>query len=117
MIDNIPGKETDRKTLFGELNWIFTAVTDSIAWSVLSKPLFYKLFRQDALVASLFRNYLLAERIMRSVNCTPISYPKLPETHNHSLWDSWDLAVDLCLSQLPSILKNNEYSVNLLYNI
>jgi regulatory associated protein of mTOR len=111
MVDNIPGKETDRKTLLGELNWIFTAVTDSIAWSVLPKDLFLTLFRQDALVANLFRNYLLAERIMRSVNCNTVSYPKLPETHNHQMWESWDLAVDLCLSQLPSVLKNNNYSV------
>jgi regulator-associated protein of mTOR len=52
---------------------------------------------------------------MRSVNCTPNSYPKIPETHNHSYWDSWDLTVDLCLSQLPSLFKNKnlEYSVYL----
>jgi regulator-associated protein of mTOR len=55
MINNLPGKENDRKTLLGELNWIFTAITDSIAWSVLPKHLFNKLFRQDALLASLFR--------------------------------------------------------------
>jgi hypothetical protein len=35
LLDNIPGKLTDRKTPMGELNWIFTAVTDTIAWSVL----------------------------------------------------------------------------------
>jgi regulator-associated protein of mTOR len=53
---------TDRKTPLGELNWIFTAVTDTIAWSVLSRETFQRLFRQDLLVASLFRNYLLAQR-------------------------------------------------------
>lgn len=35
LIDKIPGRQTDRKTLLGELNWIFTAVTDTIAWNVL----------------------------------------------------------------------------------
>ena len=35
LIDRIPGRQTDRKTLLGELNWIFTAVTDTIAWNVL----------------------------------------------------------------------------------
>lgn len=34
-IDRIPGRQNDRKTLLGELNWIFTAVTDTIAWNVL----------------------------------------------------------------------------------
>jgi len=37
--------QTDRKTPLGELNWIFTAITDTIAWNVLPKPLFQKLFR------------------------------------------------------------------------
>lgn len=50
----------------GELNWIFTAITDTIAWNVLPQKLFQRLFREDLLLASLFRNYLLAERIMRS---------------------------------------------------
>lgn len=48
--------------------------------------LFQRLFRQDLLVASLFRNFLLAERIMRSYNCTPISSPKLPLTYQHPMW-------------------------------
>nr|GEV86057.1 regulatory-associated protein of TOR 1 [Tanacetum cinerariifolium] len=73
LIDRIPGRQTDHKTLLGELNWIFTAVTDTIAWNVLPHELFQRLFRQDLLVASLFRNFLLAERIMRSANCSPPS--------------------------------------------
>ena len=31
----IPGRLNDRRTPIGELNWIFTAVTDTIAWNVL----------------------------------------------------------------------------------
>ncbi|KAF5835275.1 hypothetical protein DUNSADRAFT_7637 [Dunaliella salina] len=86
LIDQIPGRQTDRKTPLGELNWIFTAITDTIAWNVLPKPLFQKLFRSDLLVASLFRNFLLAERIMTAANCNPVSYPRLPPTHNHPMW-------------------------------
>lgn len=125
--------QTDRKTPLGELNWIFTAITDTIAWNALPKPLFQKLFRsvrlemfcfwpkcvfeiaagidkkacatsfishrdtadtsacntchaQDLLVASLFRNFLLAERIMTAANCNPVSFPRLPPTHNHPMW-------------------------------
>lgn len=55
--------------MLGELNWIFTAITDTIAWNILPRDLFQKLFRQDLLVASLFRNFLLAERILRYVTC------------------------------------------------
>ncbi|XP_042050118.1 regulatory-associated protein of TOR 1-like isoform X1 [Salvia splendens] len=108
LIDRIPGRQTDRKTLLGELNWIFTAVTDTIAWNVLPhvSDLFQRLFRQDLLVASLFRNFLLAERIMRSANCSPISYPMLPPTHQHHMWDAWDMAAEICLSQLPTLVED-----------
>ncbi|CAH9103197.1 unnamed protein product [Cuscuta europaea] len=106
LIDRIPGRQTDRKTLLGELNWIFTAVTDTIAWNVLPHDLFQRLFRQDLLVASLFRNFLLAERIMRSANCSPISYPMLPPTHQHHMWDAWDMAAEICLSQLPTLVQD-----------
>ena len=99
-VDRIPGKENDRKTPLGELNWIFTAITDTIAWNVLPSPLFQRLFRQDLLVASMFRNFLLADRILRSLNCTPMSLPSLPSTCNHPLWQAWDLAVETCLHQL-----------------
>ncbi|KAK4776485.1 hypothetical protein SAY86_005173 [Trapa natans] len=106
LIDKIPGLPNNRKTLLGELNWIFTAVTDTIAWNVLPLDLFRRLFRQDLLVASLFRNFLLAERIMRSANCSPISHPMLPPTHQHHMWDAWDMAAEICLSQLPSLIED-----------
>lgn len=51
--------------MLGELNWIFTAITDTIAWSSLPSDLFQQLFRADLLTASLCRNFLLADRIMR----------------------------------------------------
>ncbi|KAG8791104.1 hypothetical protein FRC12_010154 [Ceratobasidium sp. 428] len=68
-----------------------------------SRDIFRRLFRQDLMVAALFRNFLLAERIMRNYHCTPQSYPPLPPSHNHPLWNSWDLAVDSCLAQLPQL--------------
>lgn len=110
LVMKIPGDLKDRRTPLGELNWIFTAVTDTIAWLVFPRDVFKRLFRQDLLVAALFRNFLLAERIMRAYNCTPISQPALPATHNHPLWSSWDLAVDACLSQLPALLEAEAYA-------
>ena len=109
-VDAIPGATNDRKTPLGELNWIFTAVTDSIAWNVLPKPLFTRLFRQDLLVASMFRNFFLADRILSSFNCTPISFPPLPPgTAQHPLWQAFDLACETLLFQLiqDGILGNH----------
>ncbi|EEB06468.2 WD repeat protein [Schizosaccharomyces japonicus yFS275] len=104
MVLKIPGRLQDRRTPLGELNWIFTAITDTIAWNTFPKHLFRRLFRQDLMVAALFRNFLLAQRIMRVHNCHPQSSPELPSTYNHPMWNSWDLAIDNCLSQLPALL-------------
>lgn len=104
MVMKLPGDLKDRRTPLGELQWIFTAVTDTIAWLSFPRDTFMRLFRQDLLVAALFRNFLLAQRIMTTYHCTPMSHPELPSTHNHPLWDSWDLAVDGCLAQLPELL-------------
>lgn len=104
----VPGRLQDRRSPLGELNWIFTAITDTIAWNTLPRALFKKLFRQDLMVAALFRNFLLSERIMRTYKCHPISSPELPETHHHPLWKSWDLAVEMVLAQLPALIDQEE---------
>ncbi|KAJ1919977.1 Target of rapamycin complex 1 subunit kog1 [Mycoemilia scoparia] len=101
----LPGSTIDRRTPLGELNWIFVTITDSIAWSVLPQEMFYKLFRQDTIVASLFRNFLLADRIMRFYDCQPTCSPALPATHKHPMWEKWDTEVDICLKQLPKLLN------------
>ena len=98
----IPGKLSDRRTPLGELNWIFTAITDTIAWLILPRELFRRLYRQDLLIASLSRNYLLAQRILKSLYCTASAYPPLPPAHQHNLWTLWDHALDTLLAQLVS---------------
>lgn len=100
----VPGKLAERRTPLGELNWIFTAVTDTIAWNTLPRDIFRKLFRQDLMVAALFRNFLLSQRIMRAYGCHPLSVPKMADTHDHPMWESWDLAMEMVLAQLPAML-------------
>ena len=100
IIDSLPGDLMDRHTPLGELNWILTTITDTIAWSVLPRQLFLRLFRHDLSVALMFRNFLLADVIMREAGVTPRSYPPLPPTHNHPLWESWNVVVELLLHQL-----------------
>lgn len=109
LVDKLPGSAAARKTPLGELNWIFTAVTDAIAFDMLPTDLFLKLFRQDVLVASMFRNFLLACRVMKSSKCTPVSYPALPDCTSHRLWDAWDMVVDEALQRLPSLQSSAEY--------
>ncbi|TFK56405.1 hypothetical protein OE88DRAFT_12946 [Heliocybe sulcata] len=103
MVMQLPGDLKDRRTPLGELNWIFIAITDTIAWTTFPREVFTRLYRSDLLIASLFRNFLLAERIMKNYHCTPHTHPPLPPTNTHRLWASWDLAVDACLRQLPDL--------------
>lgn len=104
IVKAIPGKSSERRSPIGELNWIFTAITDTIAWNTLDKATFKKLFRQDLMVAALFRNFLLAQRVMRRYGCNPQCYPSIGNCYNHPLWDSWDLAVELVLAQIPAFV-------------
>ncbi|CAL8090399.1 unnamed protein product [Calicophoron daubneyi] len=105
LLDRIPGSHSNRMSLLGEVNWIFTAVTDTIAWCSFPIDIFQKLFRQDLLVASLFRNFLLAERIMKTYGCQPVSAPSLLPTFRHPMWDAWDHALDRVVHYLPRMLK------------
>ncbi|GMT33590.1 hypothetical protein PFISCL1PPCAC_24887 [Pristionchus fissidentatus] len=107
LIDDIPGVLTDRRTLLGELNWIFTAITDTMAWNALPRDVFQRLFRQDLLLASLFRSFLLGERIMRAYGCGVVSCPRLPSTADHPLWESWEYTIDLCISHLISQMNGD----------
>ncbi|GME81644.1 unnamed protein product [Ambrosiozyma monospora] len=105
----IPGKTSERKSPLGELSWILIAVTDSIAWNTISRPLFKKLFRQDLMVAALFRNFLLAKRIMQKMGVHPMSDPPLADVSNHPMWDSWDLAIEEVLTQM--LKKRKEHPI------
>ena len=68
-IDRIPGKHTDRKTPLGELNWIFTAVTDTIAWNLLPRALFQRLFRQVRMTLFLIIARLLSTCLQAKHTC------------------------------------------------
>ncbi|KAK7436889.1 Target of rapamycin complex 1 subunit kog1 [Stygiomarasmius scandens] len=91
---SIPGDLRDRTTPLGELNWIFNAIADAIAWSVFSAEDFARMYRSDPLVSSLSRNFLLAERLMKDYSCTPRTSPPLPSTYLHPLWRAWNDALE-----------------------
>jgi regulator-associated protein of mTOR len=40
MLIQLPGDLKDRRIPWGELNWIFTAITDTITWTTFSRATF-----------------------------------------------------------------------------
>ena len=95
------GEKKDRKTLHGQLGWIMAGLVEAIAWDSLTKDeshqsgtvgynsyhqnagqnqaaktrqtfkLFHDQFRGDMLLSSLYKNFVLADRVMRSYGCNP----------------------------------------------
>ncbi|KAF9235142.1 raptor N-terminal caspase like domain-containing protein [Melanogaster broomeanus] len=106
MVMQLPGH------LWAELNWIFTAITDTIAWTTFPRDVFTRLYRSDPAHCVSLPQLLLAERIMKNYHCTPHTHPALPATNTHSLWAAWDLAIDTCLRQLPDLLAKNSGAPN-----
>lgn len=39
--------------------------------------------------------------MLRDFDCTPVSYPDIPSTHLHALWQVWDTALEDFLFQVP----------------
>jgi regulator-associated protein of mTOR len=86
LVDKIPGRLNERKTVLGELNWIFTAITDTIAWNLLPPELFQRLFRQVsslhlyAFLLQSSRNCIMWNLLspMRSLPGTPLRPPPCP---------------------------------------
>ena len=51
------------------------------------------------------RNFLLAKRLMKSLNCTAQSWPPLPDSSTHQLWQTWDLAAESCLFHISFLQR------------
>ena len=79
-----------------------------MAWTSFFRDIFTKLYRCDSLIASLSRNSLLSERIMKSYRCTTLSFPAFCPINAHPLLA---VSVDTCLRQLPDLLSMSARNV------
>jgi hypothetical protein len=77
----------------------------------LFKPYLYNYEFKDQLTASLFRSFLLAERIMAENNCHVVSQPVLPSVFSHPLWNHWEYTIDVYLNNITQVRepKQNVY--------
>lgn len=92
---SVPGELTDRQMLLGQLDWVLTLITDAIAKDSLPKEEFDELFREDLLTGTLFRRFLLSQRVLKRAGCHAVSKPALPDCSQHRLWAIWDHLMDM----------------------
>ncbi|KXJ84572.1 hypothetical protein RP20_CCG007925 [Aedes albopictus] len=93
-----PGDIADRLMVCGQLDWVMTLVLDAIGRDSLPQPLYMQLFRGDILTGTIFRRFLLAQRILRKAGVNPQSRPALPDCSTHRLWALWDKIMDLTVT-------------------
>uniref|UniRef100_A0A183E0K9 Regulatory-associated of TOR 1 n=1 Tax=Gongylonema pulchrum TaxID=637853 RepID=A0A183E0K9_9BILA len=62
----------------------------------------------DLVLSSVFRSFVLADRIMCDNHCHVVSQPAIPSVHGHPLWSAWDYTIDLCLSQMQDFSLQRE---------
>ena len=115
-LKTLPIDQKTKVPVFSELYAIFTSIVEAIAWDVLPNDLFMKLFRQDVCVASLFKHFILANRIMKKFHYKPQSFPQLPDTSNHSLWKDWDAALEMSIPKLMAFNKQINHLPSPFYN-
>ena len=90
-------------------------VTECIAWHVLPRETFTQLFRVDNTVASLFRGFILASRIIAALGATPMSYPPFSLrgdalVSNHPLWRVLDVMLDTTVAEMCRAVKPGLYA-------
>lgn len=102
-------KKVDDKTLsevYNNINAIIKQTIESIAFDLLDRELFCRLFRTDLIVSKLFTSFVLAQKFFSFLNSSPISFPEIPNLSSHYLWHNFSMRID------NEILKINTKFIN-----
>ena len=83
-----------------EIRLVLECTVQAIAFRMLDRDLFTKLFRSDTGLMHLTCNFILACRLLSSFNITPCSYPALPDMTQEPEWGAFDLRLDTILTQI-----------------
>lgn len=91
---------------FSNIMVIMRCTVEAIAFQILDKEVFLRLFRTDNTVSQLVVNFVFAARILSFFDVTPLSFPQIPSSvYHHQLWEAFDLRLDAELFKLqePSL--------------
>jgi len=81
---------------------LLNVFTESIALDSLDREKYYFLFRGHSVISSLWRNFILAQRLMKLYGITVQSIPDIPDLTHHPLWDVFEYSLCFCLTDSVS---------------
>lgn len=82
------------QTTVKELEDLLDVIVDGIVCECLPGPNLHTLFRTDKVIHALFRNFVLAQYVLKPFGVHPVSCPALPDMSSNQLWEQWKAAVD-----------------------
>lgn len=92
------------------LSSFLNSLLDAIAYESQKLSL-YQAYTADPAIATLFRGFVLAQRVMLSFNIHCTAFPQLENMDYHPFWDVWDIAIDCCIT------LSKEDAISMLFNL
>ncbi|KAK8857880.1 hypothetical protein M9Y10_012976 [Tritrichomonas musculus] len=81
-----------------DLHEMLTVITDAIASDYVKPKFFFQMFRNDHVVGTIFRRFILAQYLLKEYEVHPISNPSLPDMTKHQMWQEWEASLDIWIS-------------------
>ncbi|EAY14557.1 hypothetical protein TVAG_388900 [Trichomonas vaginalis G3] len=91
----ICNEKNELTPLHDSLTKTLNTITDAIAAEAIPLHIYQSIFSADDLTTTLFRNFLLAQFLLRPLHVHPTSFPLLPDLSMHPLWQHLRTAIDI----------------------
>ena len=90
----------------GMLKVLISVFTESIARDFLDQKTYSTYFLDSSLVSSLWKNYILAQKLLKGYGITVHSHPELPDCSEHYLWSQFQYAIRCTNKQQIDVITN-----------
>ena len=96
---------------------VLNNVVESVAADYLTPRLFLIFFRRESFIATIYRNFILAQYLLIQFSVHPISHPYLPPMWSHSSWSQLESFLDMWVLRKtsPSPFTSSFYFNSLSY--
>ena len=93
-MDGLSNEPNYTEKQIAELQDLLDVIIDSIVCDCLPSTLLHRFFRGKGTTNVLFKNFVLAQYLLRPLGIHPISKPELPDMSQHRLWEYWKAVID-----------------------